>query len=176
MSFNTWVTYGYGVCLWDLYKPEKPLTYEGLFNLCRQSDNTLKLFIEDLECCIENVDLDTLPDNINERAQALIEIVSSDTSCMDFLDDVVEDDCGLCGIGKYLREVISDKEGVDTCHCDDFDGGTFLLITPSYPWMSITEKEKNLTEEKAEKIFKTYISILTDEEIEIGYQEVHNGG
>ena len=55
-------------------------------------------------------------------------------------------------------------------------GATYLIITPSYPWTSITKEEKNLTEEKAEKIFKTYISILTDEEIEIGYQDVHNGG
>ena len=176
MSFNTWVYYGYGVCLWDLYKTEKPLTYEGLNNLCGKSDTTLKLLIEDLEGCVENVDLTTLPDNLKERAKALTEIVSSDISCRDFLEDVAEDDCGLRGIGKYLREVIFDKENVDTCHCDDFDGAAYLLITPSYPWTSITEKEKNLTEEKAEKIFKTYISILTDEEIEIGYQEVHNGG
>lgn len=173
MSFETWVNYGYGVCLCDL---EKPLTYEGLNNLCGRSDNTLKLFIEDLEGCVEDVDLTTLPDNLEERAKALTEIVSSYISCRDFLDDVAEDDHGLHGIGKYLREVIFDKENVETYHCDDFDGATYLIITPSYPWTSITKEEKNLTEEKAEKIFKTYISILTDEEIEIGYQDVHNGG
>ena len=40
----------------------------------------------------------------------------------------------------------------------------------------MTDADKTLTEEDVENIFKKYVKILTDEDINIKYYSVENGG
>lgn len=87
----------------------------------------------------------------------------------DFND--LEGDCGETGLAYVLYEVIDLSVTVTS----DFDGRYYILYEPSYPW-SIPEGEENLTEEDVLRMFRKYISVVTDEDIFIGYQSVENGG
>lgn len=92
------------------------------------------------------------------------------------MDDYMEFDEDYCyGLATILKEVIQEAEGIEFFACDDFDGIKFLIYEPLYPWQ-MTEKDLGMTQEKIEKIFQKYISILTDEAITIEYQGVGNGG
>ena len=59
--------------------------------------------------------------------------------------------------------------------CDDSECRTYLIYQPRYPWQ-ITEKERNLTEERLRDLFQRYVGMLTDEIIDIEYQSAENGG
>lgn len=87
----------------------------------------------------------------------------------DFND--LEGDCGETGLAHVLYEVIDLRVTVTS----DFDNRHYILYEPSYPW-SIPDGEENLTEEDVLRIFRKYISVVTDENIFIYYQSVENGG
>ncbi len=91
-------------------------------------------------------------------------------------DDYIESDQDYSlGLATILYEVIKEAEKIEFLACDDFNGKNYLIFPPIYPW-DIARKEKRLTEKKIQKILRKYIAILTDEEIEITYQSVENGG
>lgn len=93
------------------------------------------------------------------------------------LDDYLEyDQDEYSGLGYFLVEVIHEVEGISLCTANNFDGEWYVLYCPSYPWEQRTPKETNLTEEKIKEILSKYIRMLTDENIEITYQSVENGG
>ena len=46
---------------------------------------------------------------------------------------------------------------------------------PSYPW-HLQKNEHNLTEEAVRQIFAKYVTILSDEVLEVDYESVENGG
>ena len=80
--------------------------------------------------------------------------------------------------GEYatiLQRVIKENEGLELLYCDNFDGWKYLIFPPIYPWY-ITEREKEMTEEKLSAIFTKYIMVLTDKPISVDYQSVGNGG
>lgn len=87
----------------------------------------------------------------------------------DFND--LEGDCGETGLAHVLYEVIDLRVTVTS----DFDNRYYILYEPSYPW-SIPDSEEHLTEEDVLRIFRKYISVVTDENIFIYYQSVENGG
>lgn len=87
----------------------------------------------------------------------------------DFND--LEGDCGETGLAHVLYEVIDLRVTVTS----DFDNRYYILYEPSYPW-SIPDGEEHLTEEDVLRIFRKYISVVTDEDIFIDYQSVENGG
>lgn len=87
----------------------------------------------------------------------------------DFND--LEGDCGERGLAYVLYEVIDLSVTVTS----DFDGRYYILYEPSYPWR-IPEGEEYLIEEDVLRIFRKYISVVTDEDIFIDYQSVENGG
>lgn len=92
------------------------------------------------------------------------------------VDDYIEYDDQYClGLATILKEVIQEAEGIELCACDEYDGGNYLIYPPLYPWQ-MTEKDKPLTEELLNELFWKYVSILTDEPIDIDYQSVENGG
>ena len=91
-------------------------------------------------------------------------------------EDFQELDCsGSYGIASILEEVIREVENIPLCACDDYDNNHYLLYMPTYPWYT-QENEAKLTEEAVQQIFAKYTSILSDEEIEVDYQAVENGG
>ena len=79
------------------------------------------------------------------------------------------------GIATVLAEVIEEIEHIPLTHCDDFDGSVYLIYQPTYPW-KLTEAEKTLTVEKLDAMLRKYAAIVTDDPIEMDYQEVENGG
>lgn len=83
----------------------------------------------------------------------------------------LEGDCGETGLAHVLYEIINLSVSVAL----DFGNRYYILYKPSYPW-SIPDGEENLTEEDVLRIFRKYISVVTDEDIFIGYRSVENGG
>lgn len=78
------------------------------------------------------------------------------------------------GLTEILYEVIKEVEEIDLLLCTDSGGKTYLIYTPSYPWTPKTEKEKELTEEKLENMFRKYLRIVTDEQLPVDYKSVEN--
>ena len=91
-------------------------------------------------------------------------------------DDYMEFDQDFyLGLATILKEVIAEAEGIDLTACDDYDGKDYLLYQPMYPW-KMDDIDCGMTEERVAGILRHYIGILTDDPIEIDYQEVENGG
>ena len=81
----------------------------------------------------------------------------------------------MLGLATILKEVILEAEDIDLVACDSHDGTDYLLYVPDYPW-NIGKHRQLMTEEAVAGLFRKYVSILTDEAIEIDYQSVENGG
>jgi len=79
------------------------------------------------------------------------------------------------GLATILKEVIAEAEGIDLTACDDYEGKAYLLYQPMYPW-KMGDIDCGMTEERLAGILRHYIDILTDDPIEIDYQEVENSG
>lgn len=91
-------------------------------------------------------------------------------------EDFRELECsGRYGIASILESVIREVENIPLCACDDYDNNHYLLYMPTYPWY-VQESEVKLTEEILDQLFAKYTSVLSDEEIEVEYQSVENGG
>lgn len=91
-------------------------------------------------------------------------------------DDYLELELTGCyGIASLIEGVILEAEGIQFTACDDYNSANYLLYMPNYPWY-LQPKEQNLTEESVRLIFAKYASILSDEELEVDYQSVENGG
>ena len=149
MSYHTWTTYGYGVCVDNINT-----TPERLLKLAEQKPELLK----EVEDYLNNI----FDGNYKDYELDLD----------DFED--LEDDYGNRGVAYFLYNVIPDDELI-VCSADDYNGTTYILYCPDYPWR-LKEHEKNLTEEDVREIFAKYIRILTDEDVVIDYYEVENGG
>lgn len=80
------------------------------------------------------------------------------------------------GLAYIIVEVIMEAEDILLLHTCDYNGCRYVILTPSYPWAKVSEKHKNLTLNSLTDIYKKYISILTDEEIDLDYQSVENCG
>lgn len=92
------------------------------------------------------------------------------------IEDYYEyDDNDGCHLAAILRMVILETEGVDLTACNNFSDEDFLLYEPLYPW-GLTEIDKTITKEKLEGIFNKYLSMITENVTEFGYQEAENGG
>ena len=145
MSYVSWHTYGYGICVSDI---EDCIVerLQNLLSLAPEFQQEVQLWLE--EC---------------EIAEATVE---------DYLE--FDQDFRL-GLATILKEVILEAEGIELVACDSYDGVDYLLYCPSYPWYQ--ESRKHLqTEEEAETLFLKYVSVLTDDVIEVDYQSVENGG
>lgn len=81
----------------------------------------------------------------------------------------------MLGLATILRRTIEEVEGISLTACDDLECRTYLIYQPQYPWQ-ITEKERDLTEERLRELFQRYVGLLTDEIIDIDYQSAENGG
>ena len=147
MSYSTWTTYGFGVRVSDI-----KTTPEKLLKLASMNPAAL--------------------DDIDIRFTELFdgEYKTEDLTMEDF--EELEGDYCESGIAYVLNQVINE---IPIEVADDFDGNWYILYCPTYPWR-LQGNEIDLTEDKVEEIFKKYISVLTDEYVEIGYQEVENGG
>lgn len=79
------------------------------------------------------------------------------------------------GLASILKEVILEAEDIELVACDNYEGEQYLLYPPDYPWNRGCRRQL-MTEEAVVELFQKYVSVLTDEMIEIDYQSVENGG
>ena len=92
------------------------------------------------------------------------------------LEDYYEyDDNDGCHLAAIMSMVIMETEGVYLTACNNIREEDFLLYEPLYPW-GLTEIDKTMTKEKLETIFCKYFSMITDDVIDLDYQEAENGG
>lgn len=147
MSYSTWHTYGYGICVDNI-----ETTAEKLLKLASMKENVLKEVREYLD--------EIYPNGYKDE----------DLTLEDF--DELEGDYCERGVAFVLHEVINE---ITVDFADDYNGTPYILYIPSYPWY-MKEEERNLTEEDVVNVFKKYVSVLTDEPIVIDYYDVENGG
>lgn len=147
MSYITWHTYGYGICVDDI-----KTTAEKLLKLASMKEDVLKEVREYLDKIYPNgyKDEDLTLEDFNE----------------------LEGGCCESGVAFVLYEMINE---ITVDLADDYNGTPYILYIPSYPWY-MKEEERNLTEEDVANVFRKYVSVLTDEPIVIAYYDVENGG
>ena len=104
MSYQTWHTYGYGICVSDI----KNITVERIQTLLSCAPNYQQCVQEWLSDC---------------------EIYAPTVS--DYLD--FDQDFHL-GLATLLQEVLQEAEDIRFVACDSFDGRDYLLLCPYYPW------------------------------------------
>lgn len=173
MSYSTWTVKGYGICVDDI---NKHVTFEKLEKLCKLSENVYSDFQDDIIDYVESeFDMILEEEFYEERYAAAFKKASSDGNISNFLDEI-EGEFSETGLPHYLRKIIMEVENIELGWAEDFECDNYLLMIPYYPWSNVSEKEKNMTENDAIKMFKKYINIFTDEEIFIGYRDVQNGG
>lgn len=145
MSYVSWHTYGYGIVVSDL----RNVTYERVEKLIQRAPKYEKAYKDWLTQC--------------GIAEPTLEAIAE-----------FDEDYGL-GLATTLREVILESEGVELTSCNDYDGKTYLLYEPSYPWW-LKDRERHLTETDICSLLAKYVSIITDEPIVVDYQNPANGG
>ena len=145
MSYKSWHTYGYGICVSEMEEIPAERIQELL------------------------VAAPKFADKIN---QWLSESGIEDPGYDDYVD---YDQDFMLGMATILKEVILEAEGIEFTACDDYDGKQYLVYEPSYPWQ-VTQEETGLTEERIYRMLLKYVHILTDQEPDVDYQTVENGG
>lgn len=150
MSYSTWHVYGYGIETTKINT-----TVEKIKNLLDMAPETKKIVEEQFEKLeIDNPTVDDYELAIPEYANFQ-----------------------MYGIAPILQYVIKELEGITFDIADDYNCDIFLLYCPGYPWyFQLHPKEVALSEKDIVNIFRKYVSVLTDEPIDVDYQSVENGG
>ena len=146
MSYHHWTIVGYGFCVDDIQVASAD-RLKKLISLAPEFENDINQWMEDWELAGSSVD--------------------------EYFE--YEDDSSYTGLAPILRFVIEEVEGIGLIVCDDYNSNMYLLFGPRYPW-NITETEKTMTEEKLNDMFRKYISIISDDAVNIDYYVVENGG
>lgn len=73
------------------------------------------------------------------------------------------------GLGSILAHLISTEYKIMFYSCVDLYDQEYVLYLPDYPWLTL-EREKNLQQEDIDKVLIQFFRQITDEEIEIDYQ------
>lgn len=139
-----WHYYGYGICVDDI-KTQDVCRLQKLLAEAPDFHETIALWLEE-----------------------------SDVTEPTWDDYMNYDQDNYLGLATLLKEVIREAEILGLVACDDYNGKTYVIYTPGYPW-NIPDEEQDLTEERLDAIFKHYVGILTDEPVSVDHQEVENG-
>lgn len=106
MSYESWHTYGYGICVSDI-EAEKP-------------------DVKRLQSLL------SLAPKLNKRIEQWL--AEADISSPEYEDYMEFDQDYMLGLAYLLKEVILEEEVIEFTACDDFYGHTFLVYEPRYPW------------------------------------------
>lgn len=104
MSYQTWHTYGYGVCT-EKIQIRSVEDLEKLISLAPKYEMEIKEWLAENE--IEKPTID------------------------DYLE---YDEDEYCKLASILKAVIFEVEEVEFTACNNFDGENYLIYEPSYPW------------------------------------------
>lgn len=164
-----WGVIGYGICVDDI--PGKSISFERLESLCKLSEETYKVFVQGIVDYAEALNGEPVTD-----LESSFNVVIQQGNVDEFLEGFEGEYCGENGLGWLLRSVIEDVEDVIIEYTENYDNKKFLLLTPSYPWNKISEREKSLTEEDVCEMFLKYVHIFTDEDIAVEERNIVNCG
>lgn len=130
--------------------------------------------------CITNTTIEKIKTLIAmaPNIHALCESVYSDaeddgiSSPFEFADYLAEgwDGREEAGLATILAVVITECEGIYVEGTTDGDN-TYLILAEKLPW-EYNKKEKALTDETLDAIFRKYISVLTDKDLVICRRDV----
>ena len=151
MSYQTWSTNGFGICVDDIYRPSLSV------------DKILRL------AAMEPSVLDVVQDYIDEICEK-DEISKEEFDIDDFNE--LYGDYGEYGLSYILLNVITE---IPVVFADDYNGTHYILYCPGYPW-TLNDNERELSEEDVVRIFAKYVNILTDVPVKVDYYCVENGG
>lgn len=152
MSYETWSTYGYGICASDVQSTE-----EKIIALLESYPKT-RQYVQDM---------------MRESFKSPSEF--------DLIEDL-EGEYGESGIAfvifHAINELAETRFGCSNeflTFATDFDGQQYVLYEPSYPW-SLPEYAKSLTRDSIQSLFAAVCDQLTDESVFVDYLTVTNGG
>lgn len=152
MSYKTWNTYGFGICVSDILK-DVNLTTEKVLQLAAMEPSVEKIVKEYMDdfCKANDISFDEFE-----------------------IDDFDELEGCYCerGITFILYNVITE---IPVVFADSYSADDYILYCPAYPW-TMQDNERNFSEEDVIEIFEKYVSILTDLPIVVDYYNVENGG
>ena len=120
MSYSTWHTYGYGICVSGIREP----SIERLQNLLAMAP--------------------VLQRNVQEW------LASHGIPDPDYEDYMEFDQDYRLGLATILKEVILEAENVELEACDSFEGKDYLLFCPNYPWNRKNQRQLKTEEAVAE--------------------------
>lgn len=112
------------------------------------------------------VTLQAMEEDIYEDEMSLAWVAS------DLMYKIFGDDAGGCGLSYILSLVIAECEGIHLAAEQDCDCSEFLLFAKKFPWQ-MNEREKALTANELRAIIAKYVSVLTDEPVDIQYMELN---
>lgn len=150
MSYSTWIVNGYGVCVDDI-----TTTPERILKLAKIKP----ALYEDVCKYLKELD---------GEDSTLEDLTVNDFDDYENLGNIYRR-----GIAGILQEAMCEE--IEVVYADDYGCISYVLFCPCYPWQ-LKEQEKILTEEDVRKIFEKYVSILTDESVNVDYYRVENGG
>lgn len=104
MSYTSWHTYGYGICLTGM-ECDSMKRMKNLLKLAPEYHKSVQNWLKDQG--IEKADVD--------------DILESDQEYR-------------LGLATVLRNVILEAENIRFTACDDYNSETYLVYEPSYPW------------------------------------------
>lgn len=153
MSNQSWHNYGYGICVDDietnLQKIEKLISLAPKFNT--ELNESLKFWMDD---------------NYGDDASEI---------SLDDLYDTLDSMDLVYGLADILAKVIEEVEGIRLMACDDYNATDYLIFPTGLPW-DFNDKERRMTEKSVEKLFRKYVSMLSEKEIIIEWRSIENGG
>lgn len=119
MSYASWHTYGYGICVSDIQE-QSVERLQKLISLAPGFQRNVQEWLDDCEI--------------------------TEPTYEDYLE--FDQDFNL-GLATILKEVILETEGVELVACDSYDSKDYLLYGPSYPWYQSGKKQLMTEEEAA---------------------------
>lgn len=150
MSMQTWSNQGYGFVASDIHTDVNKVW--KLIHLAPKFEKQVnKWFQNNFDCKKEDITLEN------------------------FTEDFYDKRGSMCGVATILANVISECENIIIVDCFDWDDNTYVIRPNAQPW-DFSEHEAYLSQYDLDCIFDKYISILTDEEIDIDYQVANNCG
>lgn len=143
--------YGYGLMTDDRWA-----TVDNIFALLEAAPAYKAEVMPDIQLWLDDEGIKDIRKDIDPRT-AVNELLS-----------ILQDETGEEGIHVVLARVIDEVEGIELVATSYDESFPFLVLDIRAPW-NLPCKVKNLTQAQMDQTFRKYISMLTDEEVELGF-------
>lgn len=151
---------GYGICA-DEIKIED-ISFDKLRSLCEQFDDLESIFEEDIIAYARTLYKEPIE---FEDAFRIVKTTGTKTG---FIEENIID---------YLKIAIKENENIELTACSEFEGDTYLVYEPRYPWF-MDDNDKTITKQQLNYIYLKYINMILDKPIDetkllISYKEIY---